>query len=408
MVRILCASLLALSIPGAARASAKPACRVALAPATDSVNVVVRGRRLSLERMDRPPQEIRVYPFGADAVLIAWAGRSSRGPYGSSTLWKIPCKTGPAESFLHVEGADFGHSALSADGRSLLFTGREGIESIELTSRKRQRLTDPPALAHCDLNDTPRARDVVGQFLDAQTLSFERGGPCGFEAEWQAEKMLLREPGTPRVHAERAPRPPFPSVAIGADGAVWLSDGTCSDASTFGRMLVSHDCGDTWARVPVKMFSPQPVRLVIASRSNQAEVLVLGESCPSSSHVEAAWIYISEDGGKTFRSIAVPEGIEASNGQPAPELDPIATVLSPDGNVQHLILYGATGRVDAPMLDRWESHDGGRSWTSLAPARAPPPPAPRAFSANCEVTIQKDGLYRIRPDADPKRIDPPG
>src|SRR5260370_15998312 len=158
MVRILCASLLALSIPGAARASAKPACRVALAPPTDSVNVVVRGRRLSLERMDRPPQEIRVHPFGADAVLAAWAGRSSDGPYGSSTLWKIPCKAGPAEPILHVEGADFGHSALSPDGGILLFTGREGIERLDLTSRTPRRLTNPPALAHCDLNDTPRAR----------------------------------------------------------------------------------------------------------------------------------------------------------------------------------------------------------------------------------------------------------
>src|SRR5882672_9486878 len=69
------------------------ACRIDRLTSTEGLRVSVSadGRVLALAPVDDPPQDLRVYPAGPDAVLVAYAGAGEHGPYGSNTLWRIPC-----------------------------------------------------------------------------------------------------------------------------------------------------------------------------------------------------------------------------------------------------------------------------------------------------------------------------
>jgi hypothetical protein len=352
----------------------------------------VGGREVTLGQADRAPQELRVYPGGPDAVLVAHGGRDSQNvPYGSSTLWQVSCTRGAATTFVHVDGADFGHSALAPDTRTLFFTGPDGIFAIDLSTRAKRRVTRA-AVPYCRKNEVD-ARDVVGSFVDAHTLSFERG--CGYEWEWHVQNMLLKDPGAPKMVTSRAPRPPFPSVAVDARGGVWLSDGLCEETSTFGRLLHSADHGEHWEKIAIKEVGFHPVRQVIADSQNASAMLVFTFACGSSQHVDPGWVFISDDSGKTFRPVAVPKGIPArTNGYPRDEQDPIRAVIAPEGKVEHLIMFGESSFVAGNQIARWESRDAGRSWAALPPVTTPPNGPPTRTSAKEDFRIQADGLYR--------------
>src|SRR5262249_19593081 len=121
-----------------------------------------------------------------------------------------------------------------------------------------------------------------------------------------------------------------------------------------------------------------------------------------------AWIYVTDDSGKTFRPIAVPVGIrKEEDGGPASEQDPLQAITAPDGHIAHLIVSGASTEVGFGRVARWESPDPGRSWKSLAPVeRVPPPPPPTATLGGWTLTIRKDGLYRSRGGGPTLRIYP--
>ncbi len=147
----------------APHAGKKPACRVDRLTSGEGLRVSVStdGRVLSLAPLDEAPQDLRVYPAGPDAVLVAYAGAGEHGPYGSSAIWRIPCAAGAAEAVAHIAGADFGHAALSRDRRALYFTGADGIYVLDLATFQTRRLTqaqrDTCARTHV------AARDVVGE-----------------------------------------------------------------------------------------------------------------------------------------------------------------------------------------------------------------------------------------------------
>lgn len=395
---------------GGARTS-RPACKVELVatdPSLWEVRIRVGTSELSLGTSNTLAQELVVYPAGPDAVLVAYASSNEHGPSGGPKLWRVTCTSPRAEVFACMQDADFGHSALSPDKRTLLFTGLDGIFSLDLQTRTTRRLTQAPPLAHCDLNDQPFAQDVVGRFIDRHTLTFQRGGPCGYEAEWEADEMLLRNPGTARAVVEPAPRPPFPSVAIDASGGFWLADGLCKDRETYGRILFSADHGDHWRKIPVKTREEQPMRQVIADRQQPGSILVFSYACDSGAHMDPGWIYVTHDGGKAFYPIAVPAGIREREGDgPASEQDPLQAITAPDGRIAHLILFGYRGGLPDDTLDRWESTDAGRTWKSVAAVKAaPPPPPPTATFGEWTLTIRKDGLYRARGGGPAVRIYP--
>jgi hypothetical protein len=369
------------------------------------VALKVGGREVNLDRADGTPQELRVYPGGPSAVLVAYGGRDSQNvPHGTSTLWQVPCTARPPKAFVHVDGADFGHSALAPDTRTLFFTGPDGILAIDLATRAIRRVTHA-ALPYCRKNEID-TRDVVGAFVDGRTLSFERG--CSYQWEWHVQSMLLEHPGTPKMVTSRAPRPPFASVAVDARGGVWLSDGICEEPSTFGRVLHSADQGEHWEKVAIKEIGSHPVRQVVADSRNPDVLLVFTFACGSPQHVDPGWVFISRDAGKTFRPVAVPKGIPAgANGYPSDEQDPIRAVIVPDGRVDHLITFGESSFVAGDQIARWESRDGGKTWTTLPPVIKPPiPAAPVGPGVKLDYRIRSEGLYRHEKGKAPVRVYP--
>jgi hypothetical protein len=388
----------------AGRSASVPACKVAFVITAKGPRIRVGGRELSFTPIDKPPQELRVYPATKDAVLVAYAGHDANGPYGSTNLWRVSCKEGEPEVVASIEHADFGHAALARNGRTLFFTGADGAFALDLSSYQAQRLTQPKREI-CQKNEIP-TRDVVGDFVDARTLAVERG--CGFEFEWHGLPMLLRDPGTPGMKEEAASRPPPSSVAVGADGLLWLADGSCKESTTYGRVLVSSDHGEHWRRVPVKMLEPQPVRQVIADRTKPGAVLVFTSSCGTAAHVVPGWVYLTQDAGKTFRPFTVPFGIPAAgDAGPAAEQDPIQAVTVIDGSVTRVVLFGESQQVEANKTARWESRDGGRTWKDLPPVAAAPIASSATISSgDGELSIRKDGLYRMRKGETPVRIYP--
>src|SRR2546422_5517000 len=141
------AAIVALLVVGSASAAPRQACKVELAASSGAVSAKVGGRHVSLDKVDGEPQELRIYPADSGAVLVAYASRGEHGPYGGDTLWRGPCKTGTPDPFAHLDGADFGHSLLSPDGRTLFFTAPDGILSLDVATRATMRLT-PAALSY--------------------------------------------------------------------------------------------------------------------------------------------------------------------------------------------------------------------------------------------------------------------
>lgn len=390
---ILLVSLLVVTAPNAY--ANQPACAASLgSPAGDVVRVSVGSREATLDHAVPYPDELRVYPAGASAVLVAYAARTEHGPTGSATLWRVACKAGAPEPIAHVEGADFGHSTLSPDGRTLLFTGPDGVFALDLTTRKTRRLTQA-ALDYCQRNQIG-TRDVVGGFVAPETLSFERG--CGYEHEWHATAMLMRDPLSRRASIAPAPIP-FQSIATDAGGGLWLADGVCGDASTYGRVLVSRDQGDHWQRVPIKMFADAPVREILTDATKPNSILVFSFGCASDAHQDPGWVYASDD-AKAFRPIKVPPGINASDDAPASEQDPVLGVIAPDRDLRHLLLYGGNGDVagvSGGAVAVWESRDGGQHWKRLDNVKSVPTQgAQTATIGDARFTIRADGLYRQR------------
>jgi hypothetical protein len=353
---------------------------------------MVGSRQVTLGDEGGESDELRVYPSGPDAILVAVV-RGSDVPQGSSTLWRVPCGAGPPETFAQIERADFGHSALAADGRTLFFTGENGIFTLDLKTRNARRLTRP-TFPYCTKNDVP-AQDVVVGFIDPRTLVFQRG--CGYMWSWNGQDMWLRDPGTSRMTALRATALPT-SVAVDRGGGLWMADGTCTDDSTFRRVLFSRDRGETWRKVPLKEIRERPVREVITDRTKVGALLVFTLSCGNAQHSEPGWVYVTEDGGKTLRPVAAPPGIPArEDGYPEDEQDPLQAVVAPDGTLGHLLLYGSSSAVTGDMLAQWESRDGGRTWRSLAPvAKAPETPTSPVAAGDAQYTIRKNGLYRAQ------------
>jgi hypothetical protein len=387
-----------------------PACKVELAPASAAFHLRVRvgERELDLGPVDWEPKELRVYPDGTGAVLVAYRGSDGETPQGGSTLWRIPCAEGPADRFAEMEGADFGHAALAPDARTLFFTGPDGVFALDLATRATRRITRASS-PYCEKNDVD-TRDVVEGWEEG-ALHVERG--CGYEHGWHAQSMRIEEPGAARATVLPAPRAPLAAVAVDAGGGLWLSDGSCEDPSTFGRVLFSPDRGAHWRNIPVARaarFPVQPIRQVIADRTAPGAVLFFTMSCGSAAHVDPAWVFVTEDGGRTSRPIAVPPGVPTGEERgPASEQDPIQAVEAPDGSLSYLVLYGQSEQVTGDRVARWESRDGGRSWTSLAPVRAAPEPTPQAAAAGgLSFAIRRDGLYRSGGGEPPLRVYPPG
>ncbi len=369
MTRVLLAVVFGCAHPALVAASppaesVRPACSVTLVASTPSTQQVSVGKHVvALEPIDGPPQELRVFPADSNSVLLAYTGRTDNGPYGSSTLWKVACKTALIEAFVQIAEADFGHAVLARDRRSVFFSGRDGIFALDLASRRTKRLT-MAASDDCAKNDY-QARDVVRGWTEADVLAFERG--CGYEHGWHTVSMVLRAPGkqgesVAPLETKQAPT----MVALGAGGWRWSAADDCADVASFGRIVVASGKGDR--TIMIAMLTPQPVRHIIADQRRAGAALVMTRSCGSAQHVDPAWIYLTEDGGNSFRPIGVPPGIAVGDsGGPASEQDPLLAIAAPGGSLDLLVLCGQSSALIGSMVGRWESRDRGKTWSVLQP-----------------------------------------
>jgi hypothetical protein len=389
------------------------ACKVdLLAPPAEAtvdapVRIKVNGHELSLGRTPMNAESLRVYPADAASVLVAivYVGSSEGDPNGGNSLWRVPCAAGGQPSKVaQSEGADFGHSALAADGRQLFYTGADGIFALNLRTWKSRRLTTA-AFAYCKENEMT-ARDVVGELTPGGDLLFDRG--CHYAWQWHGKGMRLRRPDSRKPVAQAAPRPPLPAVAVDAAGGIWLSDGWCEDRSTWQRLLHSSNRGQHWSVVGVKPDPKLPVgqgiiRQIIADTKNPKALLVFVQSCESSDqHTAADWIYVTEDGGAAFRAVAIPPGLADVQGQgPLYEANPLFAVSAEEGSLSTLTLYGDSADRLAGAIGRWSSRDLGRTWKPSRPIKMrieslPTSPA-RASFHDWQVTIEPDGLRLSQP-----------
>src|SRR5947209_2763233 len=100
------------------------------------------------------------------------------------------------------------------------------------------------------------------------------------------------------------------------DRGIWLADGLCEQPSTLNRVLVSRDHGDHWKSVPLnlpKAWGVGAAQQVLADAKNAGALLVLTSGCGSSAHSDPGWVFTSGDGGKTFRAVSIPTGLEATS-----------------------------------------------------------------------------------------------
>jgi hypothetical protein len=366
---------------------------------TTPVKVKVGGRVFVLEKENGERAEsLSIYPADATSVLVAIIYRdNAEQPCGSETLWRVPCDSAKAlEKFADVEGADFGHSALARSGRTLFFTGADGVLALDLVTGKSRRVTHP-TFPYCT-ETVLRAIDVVLEVDTDGTLFVDRG--CSYEWHWHSQGMKVRNPESAKPVTVRITQLALTTVAVDAGGGIWLSDGDCHDSRTDNLLRYSPDRGQHWRKVLVKgapgiPWVDQPVWTILTDNKNPKALLVFQMSCISNGqHTEAAWSYVTEDGGATFRPIGLPPGITPDDEGKGPEAetDPLFGIAALRGSLSDLILF-SSGSLTGP----WKSRDLGRTWKQVPlraiPFKDPPDPQRSATFANWKVTIERESLF---------------
>ena len=381
------------------RASPPPACKATIDDRSQELyRLIVNGvdidETLAREPGPWPGLGTVVYPRSATSVLVSWTIPGHYGaPAGSERLLEVDCANPKAKRVVFtLAGADLGHSALTADGKTLYFSGPDGIAALDLPSMKVRAVTTPPTLPQCrdDLPDEYthpyRQRDAVIS-LDEQedALLFQRGGNCGSEGDWEAATLFLDHPAHP-TSAPRAPRPAA-AVAVDAKGVLWASDGSCSEA----RLWHSADRGTTWSAVKIAEHDSAPGTILPDARRAD-HLAVLTGACDIRGPTFGERIYVTADGGATWTDLPYPSEL----GEVPPGHAPLGLVLGlKAGSTDHLVLWG---KVDGDEETKtWESGsdaEGVAEWTVVDPR--PAPRGSRVELAGETWSPSRDGLLRTR------------
>ena len=366
-----------------------------------------------------------VIPKGAEAVDVAtwpWTGGSvllarlpewerAGWPELDGRLWEITCGGSPkAAVFFEEEGADLGHAALSPNGKTLYYSGVNGVMALDLAERKARRLTRTPPVDARTCGDAvePGAtmRDVVqGLSKDGRALRFERGAPCGYGGGWSARPWILARPDEPGLARVRAPRPVASVAADAKSEALWLADGgRCDepgayDHQTIGAVWRSLDAGVTWSQVAVDVGYGADEMVtaarVVLSSPRPGHVAVLSQLCTTSAATTGGSVFFTRDHGDTWEAlllVGAPARDDTALGQ---GIEALALV---DEGLAQLDVW-----IDGERL-RVQTADG--KVTRLDPAPPPPPPAAASLGgARFEATA--DGLFRRGEDDAPLRVFPP-
>jgi hypothetical protein len=311
----------------------------------------------------------------------------------------------PFSPFLTLEGADFGWSAPSADGRTLYFS-RGGIVALDVQSKQMTELTNPrvlPPPQPCWIEDAP-VSDLAVELLDRDTLLVYRGAGCGFESDWEARQVALDlRPGSATIVR---PLHPIAAVAMDGQGRVWMGDGlTCEspgvvDPAARGAVWRSLDEGESFERtelVPKGAYygPPTPVAQIVVG-ADAGDVLLRTRVCSGGGiGLYGGNVFATRDGGATWSKIASPPDRPDEGAG-----DRLGTVQAVDGSTRHLRV-ASTALADSNGTTTWETQDGGATWTG-AGTRKPRVDESGPTSARSSLhtfRATRDGLVRERKGA---------
>jgi len=260
-----------------------PVCPVRL----DAGHLFVNGVDLGVmvaDPDDEIPRTLSIYQTGDDAY-VAWKAESYRGPFGSDVLWHVSC-AGKKLGTWRSRGADFGHAALHPDRRWLFYSAR-GVMRLDLASHGRTPVTSGATVSHCwdsDGDDVQLSDSVTAVTRDY--VEFTRGGPCGFEADYDATRM--------RHHfatgVDEAATPVTSIAMVGPE--IWLAEGDGCQA-----VLYRSKDWRTWTRMTVPdLVGPLSIAGDRASRT----AIVMSSGC---GYGEGGAAKITRDGGATWTPI---------------------------------------------------------------------------------------------------------
>ena len=401
-----------------------PACTI---DQDDSGTLSIRGRKLPLqfesefpEDPDYPIPRPKVYPHDSESVLVAASpepGWHNEIPM-SETLWQVDCdRPHQHREMARVEDAAFQFGVLKRDGTGLYFTGATSVHALDLASGAIETLTSPPPLdietcwgAAGDGLDS--YKDVVrGWSGDGRGILVERGGPCGFEADWEAIEMVLLHPEEPAKRRLHRPHP-VTSVSVETNGGIWLADGgRCDEPGTTDPVTSegvwhSTDRGETWELVGIVTDEGTRVAsvpgLVAADISRPGHILVHTQICDTGGAIIGGTIFLTYDGGAVW--VALPITDEMADSCYLDEGMGIEDFVIISGDIDHLAVRFVDGN------SWWQTINGGENWTKLEleePYRdevgvvashglgAQAPAVGEDSSAGCAFVPTNDGLLRF-------------
>jgi hypothetical protein len=361
----------------------QPACDVTM---DDRGRLVSQGTTLGkvvdLEDDDRDRFSLVTWPR-ARTVLAAWTREDYHGPDGSPTLYEVSCEGPTMRRLVTRRGANFGTGVLARDGTRFYFAGPRGAEVVDLETFAVTKITKgAPAPKDCWTGGT--LRDFPLRLHDGeQVLEIERGGSCGYEAEWAADRLRL-DLATGRVWQPH----PVTGLAAAANGTLWITDGggSCgepgiTDRHTVGALWASTD-GISWRKVPVKDLETAPAVVVAQAR----RLFILGGRCLNGGRGEwGGTLHVSEDGGASWRRL------------PTRPVDDSGE----DGLLDSFLVGADDIKVQAGDRSS-RSTDGGKTWSEWKEEKAKVATPPRKLDVGgIHYEATDDGLLR-----DGKRVFP--
>jgi hypothetical protein len=278
-------------------------------------------------------QRLAVYQTGSDAYVSYRDAHNYKGPGGSDVLWHIDCGGSKLDE-LHIDGADFGHAALHPD-RKRLFYSAGVVRVLDLATKKRAKVTSGGTTKGCWVSESDETdyglTDTVSS-VSNDYLMFERGGPCGFEAEY--ESTLMRK----HLVTGAEEKSSWVTSVMKAGSTIWLAEGSCSS-----HVMRSTDW-KTWTEVKVPTL--YGAATIAADASSPQTLIVASGPCGMMSGGNAA---ITRDGGATWKEI------ESVNGQVAWARGTTIADLQIWTTDGQLMRWDGTDFVDTgrPTGDKW-------------------------------------------------------
>jgi len=295
--------------------------------------------------------------------------------------------------------ADFASGANRPGDAKRLYSGATGLSELDLRTLKPTRIVRAPTYSEEECDARERYDIAPRVSADGRRIWFTRGGFCGYEGDFDGQRMVFDVAGG-RLRAAR----PVATVAVGPDGTVWYGDAAPDDEplagpSHAGWLFRAADGETRFRHVAVRARGPHGPEL-----AETAVVQVLVDPAdPRRLVVRTArvWnegrggyggnVYESRDAGATWSLLVPPLSRDERDLVESDGLG-VREVAAPGGSLEELVLYRGPNDAWIRRGGRWK-HE-----RRTAPERpAAPAGAPRPDRLGVEAVYQAAG-HPGRPD----------